>query len=291
MGDIHDTQLRIESLIDRDRFGQAKTLLPAAFSLAPDDIHNHMLAARVSIGLEDWSGARQHAGSILSVFPDSTDAGLLMFQIERGLEAFPAAERIILDLLRGNPDTAHLYALYAELMLRALHIDKARALSAESLRLDPEDHLARIVSLLVNIIEDRKADASAELEELVGDDPEALHVAWSIVAVLESQHRHGEALQVMRGILRATPGDESVVEALVELRISSHWSTLPLWPLNRYGWVGSGVLWAIAAGSFILTDLLAPEWTGVLVKLYLVYVVYSWVWPPLLRRWLGARGF
>jgi hypothetical protein len=95
----------------------------------------------------------------------------------------------------------------------------------------------------------------------------------------------------MRGILRAAPDNESVVEAMVESRVASHWTTVPLWPLTRYGWIGSGVLWAIAVGSFLLTRVFSPDLTGPLIAVYLVYVVYSWVWPPLLKRWLKAKGF
>lgn len=291
MTDLHDIQFRIRSLIERRRYDQARGLLPEAFAADPDNFANHLLAGRVALELDEYDETRASVERALQHYPDSIDARLLMFSVGRHSERFPEAERIILDLLRDNPDDAHLYGGYAELMLRTLHLEKAGSLAAEALRLDPTERLARTVGLLVRVIEGDRGGALAELEELVSDDPNALHTAWSIITVLQSEHRYGEALQVMRGILRSMPGDESIIKAMIELRAASHWSVMPLWPLNRYGWIGSGGLWAAAVGSFLLSRALAPEFTGPLVAIYIAYVVYSWVWPPLLKRWLRSRGF
>jgi tetratricopeptide (TPR) repeat protein len=291
VAELSEIQFRIRTLIERGRYDQARGMLPEAYTLAPDDFSNHLLAGRIALELDDYDSARSSVARALELNPSSIHAGLLMFSIQRHSEQFADAERIILELLRDNPDDSQLFGCYAELMLRTLHLEKAGALAAEALRLDPGESLARSVSLLVNVVMGDKTGAAAELEELVREDPNALQVAWGIIAVLQSEHRYGEALEVMRGILHAAPDDESVVAALVELRVASHWTLVPLWPLNRYGWVGSGALWAIAVGSFLLSRLFTPELTGPLVTIYLVYVVYSWVWPPLLKRWFKARGF
>ncbi|MCK4867559.1 MAG: tetratricopeptide repeat protein [Alphaproteobacteria bacterium] len=291
MTELGEVQFRVWGLVERGRFEQARKMLPEAFSLGPDDFDNHCLAGRVALELEDYEAAYSSVARALELHPSSIDAGLLMFSVHRHSGQFPDAERIILELLRDNPDDSQMFACYAELMLRTLHLEKAGALAAEALRLDPTQSLARMVNLLVRIIEGDREGAVAELEELVRDDPNALQAAWGIVAVLQSEHRYGEALDVMRGILHSAPDDGSIVEALVELRTASHWSTIPLWPLNRYGWLGSAALWALAIGSFMLSRSYAPGLTTPLVTIYLVYVVYSWVWPPLLKRWLRSRGF
>ncbi len=291
MSDLREIQFRVRNLIERRQYSQAQALLSEAFSIEPDDFANHLLAGRIALETDEYDDARTNIERALLQHPDSIEARLLMFSVERHSDRFAEAERIILDLLRDNPDDAQLFGCYAELMLRTLHLEKAGALAAESLRLDPTERLARTVSLLVRVIEGDRGGALAELEELVRNEAEALHAAWSIVMVLQSEHRHGEAFQVMRGILRSMPGDESIIEAMIELRAASHWSIVPLWPLNRYGWIGSGALWAAAVGSFLLSRALAPETTGPLVGGYIAYVVYSWIWPPLLKRWLRWRGF
>jgi Flp pilus assembly protein TadD len=289
--ELSEIQFRIQGLIERGRFDQARKTLPEAFSMDPDDFGNHMLAGRVALELEDYDAARSSVARALALHPASIDAGLLMFSVQRHSEQFPEAEQTILGLLRDNPDDSQMFGCYAELMLRTLHLKKAGALAAEALRLDPSERLARTVSLLVRIIEGDREGAVAELEELVRDDPGTLQAAWGIVAVLQSEHRYGEALDVMRGILHSAPDDGSIVEAMVELRAASHWTVAPLWPLNRYEWLGSGALWAAALGSFLLSRRFAPDLTTPLLTFYIVYVVYSWVWPPLLKRWLKARGF
>lgn len=266
-------------------------MLVDAYALDPDDSGNHLLAARIDLEIGDYPAARRNIEAVLSAWPSNVEARLMMFELQGCTGEQAAAERTIIGLLHENPDTEEFYALYAQLMLQTLHVEKAGALAAEALRLDPTNRLARIVSLLVAVIEGRKSGAGAELEELVRDDPEALHVAWSMIAVLQSEHRYGEALEVMRGILHATPDDEDVVESLVQLRVASHWSTVPLWPLTRYGWAGSGALWVAAIAGIMVTRLMAPDWTGTLAVGYLVYVVYSWVWPPILRRWVRSWGF
>lgn len=291
MTELSEVQFRVRGLVERGRFEQARKMLPEAFSLGPDDFGNHCLAGRVALELEDYEAAYSSVARALELHPSSIDAGLLMFSVHRHGGQFPDAEKVIVELLRDNPDDSQMFACYAELMLRTLHLEKAGALAAEALRLDPTQSLARMVSLLVRIIEGDREGAVAELEELVRDDPNALQAAWGIVAVLQSEHRHGEALEVMRGILHSTPDDGSIVEAMVALRAASHWTVVPLWPLNRYGWLGSGMLWGAAVGSFLLSRRFAPDLIIPLLTFYIVYVVYSWVWPPLLKRWLRSRGF
>lgn len=291
MTELNEIQFRIRTLIDRGRSDQARQILPEAFAMDPDDFGNHWLAGRIALDLEDYDAAHSSVARALELQPSSIHARLLMFSVQRNSEQFPEAEQTILGLLRDNPDDGQLFGCYAELMLRTLHLDKAGALAAEALRLDPAESQARTVSLLVRIIEGDREGAVEELEKLVRDDPDTLQAAWGIIAVLQSEHRYGEALDVMRGILHSIPDDGSIVEAMVELRAASHWSVVPLWPLNRYDWLGSGMLWAFAVGSFMLSRVYAPDLTGPLVTIYLVYVVYSWIWPPLLKRWLRSRGF
>lgn len=282
---------QIALLIERKRYGDAGRLLAEAISREPDHSGYRLLAARLGIATADYAYARDNLEAVLAQDPDNAEARRLMFEMLCETQRFVEAEQTIIGLLQDYPDRAYFYALYAELMLTTLHIDKAAALAREGLRLDPESNLSQVVCLLVDVIEDRSHDASRRLEELVRENPEALHVAWSVVVVLQSRHRYAEALHVMRGILRVTPNDPDVVDALVELRVASHWSMLPLAPLQRFGWGGSGVLWGVAALSVFLANRFAPDVTGPLVVFYLVYVVYSWVWPPLLKRWLTARGF
>ncbi|UCH74668.1 MAG: tetratricopeptide repeat protein [Rhodospirillales bacterium] len=291
MTDVGLLRQQIALLIERKRYGDAGRLLSEAISSEPEDPGFKLLAARLGIATADYRSARDNLEAALAQHPDNAEARQLMFELLCETGQFVEAEQTIIGLLHDYPEEAYFYALYAALMLKTLHIDKAAALAREGLRLDPTSSLSQVISLMVDVIEDRSHDASRRLEELVRENPDALHVAWSVVLVLQSRHRYAEALQVLRGIFRSVPDDKEAVAALIEMRVLSHWSMLPLTPLQRYGWVGSGVLWAVAVLSVFLADRFAPQITSSLVVFYLGYVVYSWLWPPMLKRWLSARGF
>jgi hypothetical protein len=69
-----------------------------------------------------------------------------------------------------------------------------------------------------------------------------------------------------------------------ELRIQNHWTMKPLWPLQKWGWGASAAMWA---GALVFTRVLekaAPGAVFPFVMFWLAYAVYSWVWPPILRR-------
>lgn len=291
MSDLPAIQGRIARLVELRRYGDARRMLRDAFALEPDNARSHLLAAEISLDIEDYADARASLERVLAVDPDNETARGFMFLVQYETNDFVEAERTILGLLRENPDSAHYYAFYGRLMLKTLNVEKARALAGEALRLDPQNTEARVVGLLVGIIEGETASATQQLELLVRDDPDALHVAWSIVAVLQSKRRYREAMEVMRRILHAHPDDKDVVEALIDLRTLSHWSTAPLWPLIRYGWAGSAVLWGIAVAGLVLGRRFAPEATPIILAAYVVFVFYSWLYPPMLKRWLKARGF
>lgn len=289
--DLEQLHHQIELLVERQRYGEAKRLLAQAFNLQPDHTQNYLFAGQIAVETEDFGSARKNLEHVLSVDPDNYFARVFLYRLFCGTEQYVEAERVINGLLKDYPDFAYLYGLYGRLMLVTMHIDRAGALAREGLRLDPSDEQSRIVSLLVDVIENRSEDAAAHLKAMVRESPEALHVAWMVAVVLQAHHRNSEAFEVMRGILKAAPDDPDVIEALVGLRVVSHWTMKPLAPLQRYGWGGVAATWGIAILAAYLADRFAPAAMLPLFAFYLAYVVYSWVWPPLLKRWLAARGF
>jgi hypothetical protein len=83
------------------------------------------------------------------------------------------------------------------------------------------------------------------------------------------------------------PADTNVVALAASLRRNTHWSLLPLWPMQKWGWGGSIGLWLLAVMLFrsqVLSQTPLAGHEGTLATIFLVYVVYSWVWPPLLGR-------
>ena len=84
--------------------------------------------------------------------------------------------------------------------------------------------------------------------------------------------------------MRADPANEHLVNMVRELRIQNHWSMKLLWPLQKWGWGGSAAMWVGALVMMRVLRTSAPEAYGPFVFAWLAYVIYSWVWPSLIRR-------
>lgn len=82
----------------------------------------------------------------------------------------------------------------------------------------------------------------------------------------------------------ARPTDASLGEAALDMRVARHPLMRPLYPMHRFGPLQTWLAWLAvsmalrAAGFTTLVLVLTPFW--------FLYCVYSWVVPPLLRRWL-----
>jgi hypothetical protein len=106
----------------------------------------------------------------------------------------------------------------------------------------------------------------------------------ALVVALVDGGRIDEAHRIAQQAMRADPANEHLVSMVRELRIQNHWSLKPLWPLRKWGWGASAALWI---GSIVVLRGLrntAPELYGPVALTLLAYVIYSWVWPPLIRR-------
>ncbi len=292
MSELASVHSQVERLVDIKRYADARRLLARALQQNPDDVESLYLAGRVELESDDRAKARGFVSDALARAPEHHGARLLLFRIQLEERAYPQAEEVILGLLREFPQDGNLYALYARLMLETLHLEKARALLDESLRLEPEAPLGRCLDILLRVIEGEERDAEQRLGRLVAEDPEAYHVAWICISVFTSRGRYRDAFAIARELLKVNPNDRELIDTLVQLRVQSHWSMLPLWPFARFGWGGSAVIWVLAVGASTLVRRFAsPEAAGSVAIVCMAYILYSWIWPPLLRRWLLWRGF
>ena len=142
------------------------------------------------------------------------------------------------------------------------------------------------------MVEGDRAAANEELATLMHDDPEAVEVVATLFRLLIEQRRYAEALEIGRELLRYNPDNPELTEALAELRVQTHWLGWPAYPLRRFGWAGSAAMWMLAiGGTRIVAKVYGPVAGAVLGGLYVAYVIYSWAYPALLKRWLLHRGF
>jgi hypothetical protein len=106
----------------------------------------------------------------------------------------------------------------------------------------------------------------------------------ALVVALVDAGRIGEAHRLAQGALRTDPANENLVRLVRELRIQNHWSMKPLWPLQKWGWGASAAMWL--GGVVLIRGLArtAPDIATPVAFVWLGYCVYSWVWPPLIRK-------
>jgi hypothetical protein len=172
-------------------------------------------------------------------------------------------------------------------MLQSLNFDKALRLAEEGLRHEPEDNHCLYVAAIARLIDGKGLGDNQPLATLITNHPEHLRAGTSLVMALESAGRRRDALRVSQELLRSRPDNSQLLENVRILKAATHWSMLPLYPIQRWGWPAVFGIWALFAfGLPAIAPNLPPGVRLGVTCLVLAYVVYSWVWPPLLRKWI-----
>ena len=166
-------------------------------------------------------------------------------------------------------------------------LQKRARLASEGLKYDPDDRGCLAALVLCDLIDGRSRQMRQSLQQLLARHPQALRTLSLTVASLQNRGRYGEAHKVAQQMLRAHPDDKDVVEVVSELKYATHWSMLPLWPIVRWGWPAAIGIWL---GGLLLIGAIGktyPQVSGSLTICLIIYAIYSWVWPPVLRRWIA----
>lgn len=284
----HDVAVAQSSeLLDRKRLSAARDVLSNALTQYPDSE-----ALLTNAALLDWlddrlAEAQETIHKVLEIAPDSYTPRYLLAKIYLELENFIESEQAFIDLLRDYPEEPELYAMYASIMLQTFNIEKAQKLAAEALRRDPSNENAMNVHVLCGFIGSSGEEQRRRLHELLTEHPDQAQTTIRVVQMLLDQGKNKEAYALARELVVLDPSNEELVELAASLRRMSHWSLLPLWPMQKWGWAGSVGIWLIAIGiinSGLLDDPPLDAYKGPFTMAILIYVVYSWVWPPILKR-------
>lgn len=286
----YDYQVRIDGLIERRRLGQASALLGEALARFPDDGDLLHSAAMIEHQSDDHDAALHTLGQLLVRAPEHVAGRFLLVAVHEARAEFAQAEAVLLDLLRDFPASATLYARYAMLMYRTQQVDKAIALSREALRLDPDDDGALAATMIGELVEGRQGDERVSLAALMRKHPEDIATARLLIVHLLKRGRYWSARRIAIALLQAQPDDRDALTLVVEIDALCHWSVIPLWPLNRWGIAATIALWVGWMVSYRLLRTYLPQAAGAASVVILAYCVYSWVYPPLLKRWLKRRA-
>jgi predicted Zn-dependent protease len=280
---IEETLEQIEALVERKRTVQARAILADAIKQFPDDSRLLLQAAWVDY-LDDRSDeAIKAIHQVLAREPENPNAKQLLLELLIEREDLVEAERVAIDMLRLYPESAHLYGRYADIMLRALNVPKASALAKEGLRHSPDDRECLAARTLCDFIQ-QGSKASPALQRLLLEHPKSLRTLMLVTIALERRGEQAQAHQIAKEMLRSDPNNKHLVELVRHFRRTTHWSMIPLRPLQKYGWGASIGMWLAAVVGARLINKYSPQWAMAFTITVLVYVVYSWVWPPLFRK-------
>jgi predicted Zn-dependent protease len=273
-------------LLERRRLEHARRVIGEGLKRFPADAEMQYLGALLHWLADENGDALAAVRQLLAEHPEHYGGRSLLAKVLRELKQHPEAERIWIELLREYPENADAYAEYARLMLDNLDVAKAHALAAEGLRHVPEHPGCLFITSLVDVIRSPRA-RSEHLLTLVREHPDEMRTGIALAVALSHQRRHREALRVAQQLLRAEPGNPSLVEMVRELKVANHWSMLPLYPMQRWGWPAAVALWlGFVLVVPLLRGVLPPPAMATVSVVWLLYAIYSWVWPNLIRRFV-----
>jgi len=283
---LQQTIAEIDALLERRRTGQVRVRLKGVLAEHPNDWRLLLQAACVDYLDRHFDAAMATLQQVLAQAPHSESARALLFDLQLEKNELVAAEQVVVELLRERPQAAHYYARYAEVMIRAMQLQKARALCQEGLKYHADDPGCLAAVSLCDLIERPRGATSHALQQLLVHHPQWLRTLVLVVITLHDRGDYNGASRIAQELVRAQPDNTDIVQLAAELKATTHWSLLPLWPLRRWGWGGSIALWLlgiVAVQTFAHSNSVAA---GILGFCILGYALYSWVWPPILRRWV-----
>lgn len=278
-----DVVRQVEALLQRRRTDLARSLIKPALASHPE--HSALLLQSAWADyLDDHNEeALRTVHQVLLAEPTHEGARMLHFELLVEKEQNAEAERVILELLREYPQDADYYGRYANLMLRTLNLTKALQLAREGLRYNPDDVACLAAQATCELI-DTPDVAGHGLQQLLAKHPQLIRTLALVVVALDQRGDVRGAKQVTQELVRAQPDNEYLVDLARQLKIKGHWSMLPLWPVQKWGWGASFAIWILAIVGIRALSKASPTASGVFAVAVFAYVVYSWVWPPLLRR-------
>ena len=277
----------VESLLERNRIVQAKARLRGALQDHPSHPKLLLQSAWADYMSDASEDALYTVRQVLLSDPENQSARQLLFALLAEKNNLAEAEQVILQLLRDYPEHAPYYGRYAELMIRAMQLEKARALAGEGLKYDPGDAECLAARAICEFCDQRSGASSQALQQLLVRYPQSARTLLLVLNALADRGHNRAAFRIAQQLVQAQPGNHHFVQLAARLKAAAHWTMVPLWPMSRWGWGASIAMWLFAIVSIRIVGRINPAAAGVLALCYLAYVIYSWVWPPLLRRWIA----
>ena len=280
----------IEHLIDIKRFPQARSEVEKRLQSEPNNTQLLFYSAQIHWMNDENIEGIEVAEVGLSYAPNDEGLRYLLFELLKDESRYQEAELIIIELIKSNPRDDDYLRGYSELMLFTFHLKKAKALILEALRISPDDVSNIHIATLIDIVDGNLEHSEQKIQKLIADDPDNQHILFLLLVQLIEKKKTKEALILAQELLRSDPQNNYLIDIIVDLRSTTHWSAIPLWPINRFGWIASIGLW------FIFVILLKAEshynisWLSYITWIYLGWCIYTWLHNPIYKRISEWKG-
>jgi predicted Zn-dependent protease len=275
------------ALVERRRYAQAEIAVGRGLKEFPESVELQYLAAYIDYASARPEQAMQGTKALLSQAPQHFGARMLYAHLLEDTQQLAESERVWIELLRDYPQRADCFAGYGELMLRTLNLEKSRRLAQEGLRQSPDHAGCLYLAAMIDLVRNRGGASSEHLRRMLREHPEQVRSALALVAALCAQGNDRGALRIAQELLAQQPDSRHLLTLVRNLKARTHWSMLPLYPMQRWGWSAAIVITLIAIiGLQVGEKALSRPAFATLSWIWLGYVIYSWTWPKLLRRWL-----
>lgn len=256
---------------------------------APEQPEFWEVRAQALLDLERFDEALQAAEEGLRRDADSLVLLSLAAAAEARLGRLEDAEAHLLAALRLEPESTFLLAAYADLLMRGDALEKAERVLERAERVDPDDPGVIRARITLAYVQKKDREAERHSRRLLAEvDPEDPYGHAMLGAQATSRGAFRRASEHFDTVARHDLSDPAGVGLAREGRVHAHPVFWPLWPIQRFG---AAKLWVAAIGTFALLRAAGfEEALVVLLPIYLVWIAYTWIVPPLARRWLGRES-
>lgn len=255
--------------------------LPAAEAISPRAFE---LRSAAFVYLDRWEEAADSARRGLASGGPDPDLLRLLAQAERELGHLDVAERALLDGLAMAPTDIDLLCGYAQLCIAAQQLDKAGKLVERALAQQPNASVVYATRVQLAYAQGKDRAAQQIAREYVAEYPESATANALLGGMSAVRGQINAADAGLRQAVAAEPTVIQFAEMAMETRIAKHPLMWPVRPFIRFGPIKTWL--AAIAIIYGLRALRLPGLSLTFGVFWLLLCVYSWVVPPLVRRWV-----